>query len=339
MARDKRKTMVRIGVLLDECQICPKHISSSAPVDEVERTCGGCSVYTELRQLGAGLQQESHDRFRPILDKGQDMTKSDIAFLLENGVKGYQIQEALGLSKDVFWELMVNQGFSKRKMKKGVEKVAVVEGFKLSIEEYGELKKKGLKDFKIAERLGIDKQQLANWKYLRKDQLVAAGLANTKKQTKKQARLNVVMAEQDTPSMAAPKADKTSEYAQLINELSDALDAAKDDLKEKDKLIQGLEYKISRYENIESDYHSLVNKVGDFEDSYKAEIQALHDASDDLEKELYQVKRERDSSIEKNYQTDYRLENVKHSLEKKIKQLDLLEKENAALRDLVKLWI
>lgn len=350
MARDRRKAMLRVGVLLDECQLCPKHVRSSTPVEEVERICGGCAVYTELRQLGAGLQKDPPDRFRAILAKGTDMTRSDITLLLENEVRKRDIRKALQMSVNAFDEMMFNFGFPKQKYKKGVEKVAVVEGFKLSIEEYGEFKKQGLKDNKIAEKLGINKQQLANWKYLRKDQLIAAGLANTSKQ----ASVSVIKAVEakEAPKEATelivqtsptaqqiPVTEKQNEYAELINELSDALDEAKKKEKHSDDLILELEEKLKGYQDLQEEYQLLVKRTGQHEGSYKDEIAKLHAACDDVEEELEKARGERDKQIEKNYQNSYVIENQKNIIEKKSAQVSKLEEENAALRKLVQLWI
>lgn len=339
MARDRRKELIRIGVLLDECQICPKHVRSSAPVDEIDRICGGCSVHTELRQLGAGLQKEPPDRFRTILNKGPDMTRSDIALLLENEVRKSDIRKALQMSANDFDELMANFGFPKKKYTKGVEKVPVaVEGFKLSIEEYGELKKQGLKDNKIADKLGIDKRQLSNWKYLRKEQLIAAGLVTSKKQ----ANVSVAKSEEVKkvpPAPPAPVSEKQNEYAELINELSDALDEAKKKEKHSDDRILELEEKLKGYEELQDEYQQLVKKAGQHEGLHKVKLAELHVACEDARNELAKACQERDKLIEKGYQNSYVIENQKNIIEKKSAQISKLEKENDALRKLVQLWI
>lgn len=46
--------------------------------------------------------------------------------------------------------------------------------FEMSIEEYVNLKRQGLKDREIAEMKGVDSQKIANWKYQRKDKIQAA---------------------------------------------------------------------------------------------------------------------------------------------------------------------
>lgn len=331
MARDRRKAVLRAGALLDECQICCPKSSYRGSVADIEKVCGGCSVYAELREIGARLQDESSSRFKAVLNKGQEMTRADIALLLENDVQKKDIRKALQMGVESFDELMANFGFYKKNYRKGVDKVAMAESIKLSVDEYSEFKSQGLKDIDIANKLGVNRQQMANWKHYRKDKLAAAGLAAPVREA------SVTVVDKETVQQA-PISNKTDEYAALIEELSDALVASKKSVSDRDILIGHLQEKIKNYESIDSDFQQVAKKAGEHEAYYKDEIGKLHAACEDVESELETVRKERDRLIQNKYLNSYTIENQKKSLEDKSKQLKKFSEENVALRKLVQLW-
>jgi hypothetical protein len=119
--------------------------------------CKGCPSCKQIKQLTH--ERPPEEKYKHILAKGQEMTKSDIAFLLKKDVKKKSIRKALNMHKVGFQELMTNFGFIQRR----VEEVA-----KILEQEYRDLKAKGLKDKEIAERKGLAASYLStlkkNWK-------------------------------------------------------------------------------------------------------------------------------------------------------------------------------
>jgi division protein CdvB (Snf7/Vps24/ESCRT-III family) len=60
---------------------------------------------------------------------------------------------------------------------------------------------------------------------------------------------------------------------------------------------------------------------------------------DSLEVKYNQLKKDYDSLVNKQYQSSYTIENQKKRIEDIAKTLNLYEKENKALRELISLWI
>jgi division protein CdvB (Snf7/Vps24/ESCRT-III family) len=60
---------------------------------------------------------------------------------------------------------------------------------------------------------------------------------------------------------------------------------------------------------------------------------------DSLEVKYNQLKKDYDSLVNKQYQSSYTIENQKKRIEDIGKTLNLYEKENKAMRELLRLWI
>jgi hypothetical protein len=170
--------------------------------------CAGCSTCEEIERLGKMLERDPVEKCSHILAKGKDMTRSDIAFLLEMEVNKRSISKALKMDQTEFSLLMRNWGFAKKKQKE-VEEVAAK--INLTVDEYNDLKLSGYKDKKIAEIKGIKPTALANWKWNN-------GIKAPSKCSEKP-----VIDNKPTPKTETPKEDKTAEMRQLINDLSDEL--------------------------------------------------------------------------------------------------------------------
>lgn len=107
-------------------------------------------------------------RIGDLLDVCQSCTKKP-----DNVVKPHTKTICGGCS--VYQELRsLGEQLDNYKKSKSKEEEIVAEKLKLSIAEYFALKNQGLKDKEIAEKLGFSNQQLANWKYVRKDKLKTA---------------------------------------------------------------------------------------------------------------------------------------------------------------------
>lgn len=94
------KPTVRINDLID------MHKNYSA--------CAGCPLCEEIQSLRKSLDREPVERYKHILEKGRYMTKSDIAFLLENEVQRKVIMKALRMDSKIFFEMMRNFGLMKK---------------------------------------------------------------------------------------------------------------------------------------------------------------------------------------------------------------------------------
>lgn len=265
--------------------------------------CKGCEICQELEQLGKmfGHDPAKKERFKKILAKGADMTKKDIADLLEMEIDKSDIRKALGMNSYDFHQLMKNWGFNKPQ--KGEEELA-----KINLEEYNALKEQGLMDKEIAHRMNMAASQLSMMK--------RKWFEGSDK-----PMVNV----EPTLKVLPPKEDKTSEMRQLIDELSDSNNM-------KDKRIKELE--------------SLL-------DNERRNHQAAHSAMDDMEnefsgmRELLEQERKAKEGTQQEYdrvqkaleESDYQLQNYKKYYESVQKSLEGYERENQALRALVKEWI
>ncbi|MFE8704115.1 hypothetical protein ACFYKX_26460 [Cytobacillus sp. FJAT-54145] len=257
---------------------------------ETFTTCKGCKICRKIHSLTE--ERTPEEKYKNILAKGQDMTKSEIDFLLENEVQKRSIQKALNMDSKAFYQMMEKWGFSKRR----VGPVA-----KLTKEEYQDLKAQGITDKEIAKQKGIASAYVSQLK--RK-------WFNSLEESKTTEKI--------TSKGKTPKKDKTAEFRDLINELSDKLNEANKDAVEKDKLVKKLEAKIQEFEGINSACEDVEN-----------ELDSLRTEKDNY---LNQLLDTRDQLVRK----DYELENNKKSLESVNKVLKRLTKENEVLRDLAK---
>jgi hypothetical protein len=183
--------------------------------------CKGCSICKEINSLRKEMDNGDIPKaFRKILKKGKDMTKSDIAALIEGGVSKKQIRKALGFNSVQFSDLIKAFGFSR-----GYEKEE--EELDLTAEQYLKMKEQGLKDDQIADRLGVKAHYLRNWKYKNG---IKAGRAPKQPVTEEVKPIESI----------TTQTDKQAEYRQLINELSDSLNKERESVKELENQIQSL---------------------------------------------------------------------------------------------------
>ncbi|MCK6203952.1 hypothetical protein KZX50_00625 [Bacillus infantis] len=190
--------------------------------------CPGCYICAEVQVLRKRMDREPAERFKHILHKGPDMTKSDIIFLLENEVNRKDIRKALEMSADSFKEMMFSWGLTKKQQ--GDEEMA-----KLTQEEYQDLKAKGLTDKQIAERKGMSQPNVSMLKKKWFEDTVKPDLAIVEVSESKGTR-----------------DDKNTEYETLIAQLKDKLDSKDSVIEEKDNLIGKLEAKIQDYVNLQA---------------------------------------------------------------------------------------
>jgi hypothetical protein len=94
---------------LSICRRCPKHNPRGYYLHE----CRGCPVLDRLQELGRQLHQKKprnteDERIHAILSKGEDMTTSEVRYLIKNGVTQKRISQALGMDPNMFGRLLDN---------------------------------------------------------------------------------------------------------------------------------------------------------------------------------------------------------------------------------------
>jgi uncharacterized protein YnzC (UPF0291/DUF896 family) len=176
---------------------------------------------------------------------------------------------------------------------------------KLTLEEYKDFKALGLSDKEIAQKKNMHQQYISQ----------------LKKQWQQPSEKPVVIMNQTPKTVTPSKEDKTAEMRQLINELSNSH-------KEKDLVIQDLQTKIQDLENLNAACSDIESECSSLQHDLNNEQIAKRYA----EQEYARVQ----SELE---QKDYDLQNVLIKQAEIYASLIRLEKENKALRDLLKVYI
>lgn len=106
---ERLKVYDQIDELLTKCRRCPKH----NPRGHYMTACRGCWVLEQLQVLGKQLYQKKRrsneeERIHTILSKGQDMTTSEVRYLIKKGVTQKRISQALGMDTSTFGRLLEN---------------------------------------------------------------------------------------------------------------------------------------------------------------------------------------------------------------------------------------
>lgn len=190
--------------------------------------------------------------------------------------------------------------------KKDMARKAVV---KITAEEYQDLKALGLNDTEIAVRKDMTPIALRNWKYANKI---------------KRERVSKPK-EISTPKIKTPREDKTVEMRQLINDLSDSN-------KTKDQMIKNLEATLETEKQNHQFTHAAFDDVESEFSSLRDEIEILRASKDSIQQEYDRVQKELETK-------DYDLENLRNKQARIYTFLKKLERENKALKKLVRIWI
>jgi hypothetical protein len=182
--------------------------------------CKGCSICKEINKLRKELDNNDIPKvFRKILQKGEDMTKSDIETLIDGGVSKTEIRKALGYHKLLFLDLLKSFGLV-REYEKGDEEL------NLTADEYYQLKEQGLLDEQIADKVGVKAHYLRNWKY--------------KNGIKGRATKQPVTEEVKPIEGKTTQEDKTDKLRAFIDELADQLNKERQLNKTLENKIQSL---------------------------------------------------------------------------------------------------
>jgi chromosome segregation ATPase len=286
--------------------------------------CKGCPICVEIHQLQESLIRDPEQKYQHILSKGQDMTKSEITMLLENGMTAATIRKYMKMDNGTFQNTLHNWGLSKRN-RKDEDDMGKLE---MTIEEFVDLRYVQKLPFtKIAELKGVKDPTIHNWKNARESQinlrLKALNLPTTEE--KKLPKTKYTSNENNA---------KSDEYERLISALRNDLNAYHSQLEEKDDQIRSLHHQRELFKKEMSENNdyilSLQNKVQDLEN--------LHAACEDVENELASLK-------EENTVMKKRIEELEHAPLPVLLQCDCEDKvnrlteENLAMRQLLRLWM
>lgn len=122
--------------------------------------CPGCDTCKKIQELSKLVNREPAERYKHILDKGWDMTKSDIGLLIKNDVSQSEIRKALDMDPWEFRKMMMDYGFSKKREANKVKKNEINDRLEL----YKSIKKVDpeLSVREVAEKMGM-KENTLRW--------------------------------------------------------------------------------------------------------------------------------------------------------------------------------
>jgi chromosome segregation ATPase len=146
------------------------------------------------------------------------------------------------------------------------------------------------------------------------------------------------------------KEDKTAEYESLIAELRKQLENEEYGSGLREKVIEKMQAEIQEAGTLCKGMNSELVNLRIENENMKAKIENtdsdyLNAACEDVENEIATLREEKEKLLDqcsklldKQYKDDYRIENLKNRVDFFAKEAERFEKENKALRELVKLW-
>lgn len=123
--------------------------------------CPGCEVCQKIDALREEFDRPPEEKFKHVLEKGQDMTKSDIEFLLDNDVSKKTIRKAMNMNRSTFNKLLDQFG---------IDGGGEMARLKMTVDEYLELSKTK-NNTEIAELKGVTPAAIYYWRTKHKDEL------------------------------------------------------------------------------------------------------------------------------------------------------------------------
>lgn len=111
------KTMLCICHLLNQCDSCDNRRAYKRGFKKEiqEAACAGCPVHEHLSQIRPLIDDYRSDKCKRILEKGEDMTTSEIVYLVKHNVKKTDIRDALGMNDAYFREMLQHLGLVRGK--------------------------------------------------------------------------------------------------------------------------------------------------------------------------------------------------------------------------------
>jgi hypothetical protein len=283
------QTIIQINDLIDQ------HGKSFAE-------CKGCSICKQIEQLRLNIEGEDNPKVKRILAKGLDMTKSDIAYLLQHNVTQREIRKHMTIDGAIFADMMIAWGFGKRKKKRGDDELAKVN---MTVEGYERLKADGLNDTQVAKRKGVSPATLWAWK--KRNGLIASTSDSKAKET------NSPRKEKEQPQ---------EDYRSVIDSLKRELEVrekAIKDLEEKNTYLQENTVSREKYSDLEVEFQEIdAERLLNFE-KYKeqeAKYQNEHALVINLDQELENIReqlRKENTLVERYKQVNESLEGMVRS--------------------------
>jgi predicted RNase H-like nuclease (RuvC/YqgF family) len=164
-----------------------------------------------------------------------------------------------------------------------------------------------------AEKLGVSPKDISNFRFRFKDQ-INARVGN---------KQPITAEKKHTETNNTPKKEDTAkaEYERLISALRNDLNTAHNQLEDKDELIRNLQGTIEKYQRVNCSCGDKQKEI----DSLREEKNKLQDQCSKL--------------LDKQYNDSYNLENMKNRVAFLADRCERWEKENKAMRELLRLWV
>lgn len=214
--------------------------------------CQGCPLCKKIEKLRQGLDRNGvPNAFKKILQKGEEMNRSDINTLLEGGVPKGEIRKALKYNPMEFAKLMKNLGLARDYQKEEVK-------VDLTAEEYYELKDKGMTDSQIGKEKKIHPHTLRNWKHRR-------GI---------KARAKSEKPTQPDAAKIKPPESKPSQESEIA---------------EYETVIAELKTKIEQYENLNSACDDIESELESLKEKSEGYLSQLGEARHQLIQKDYEL--------------------------------------------------
>lgn len=150
---NRKQIIQRIGHLEDQHQ--RKQIEGEY--------CRGCEICEEITKLSVYVKHSP--KVAEILEKSDRMKKSEIQYLIDKEVNIEVIAKALNKDPEAFkeeWKMWKGSKIKQRKDRSTI---------KMTVDEYLKLSGSGLMDKEIAEKIGVSRQTITNWKIKHKNEL------------------------------------------------------------------------------------------------------------------------------------------------------------------------
>lgn len=183
--------------------------------------CPGCKICNRIAELMNDVDVDPNEKYKWLLDKGEDLTVSEIIYLNGKDVLKSNIQQATGLTKKELNELLLK---GESLDKKSIKAVETMGNLTMTFAEYKDLKAEGKTNKEIANIAGIKEGNL-NYQ-----------IKKWKEQTEQ------------------PKQAANEEYNNLIAQL-------KEQVEQKDGTIEKLEKKIEKLEQDKLDLHAAADDM------------------------------------------------------------------------------
>ena len=251
--------------------------------------CPGCPKCDEIKRLRKFIGDNPEQKFKHILEKRDDMTISDIKYLLDKDVTRKQIRKYMDMTNKEFTRMMIDLGFTKKYQIK--ESDIAMKKTSFDIDKYHELKKQGLKKSEIAKELGITYKAL--WGYEKRNGLIK----NSDKQKEYEAvKQEVKEAAAESPEVVQELKKKIAELEEQVsksNTLADENKKLHEELKNMHDAASDTENEV---QELNKDKQDLMVEVEEWKE--KASLYARdNDLTNEVNKQLREIVEQRTEMV------------------------------------------